>query len=389
MLESAVDKASAARELKKRNLTVISIALEPEKKLSELGKTGAGAGKVNSMELVIFARQLATLIGAGVSLVMALAILADQIENGYFKKVVLGIKGDIEAGNSLHASFVKYLDVFPSVFVNMIKAGEKSGSLGGTLESVANDLEKIEAIRRKFISGLTYPIIVVGVAVLINIFLILKVVPVFKGIFSSMGGELPLPTAILVGLSDYSIKLFPFLAAGAVLLVFGIIKYIATERGRLQFDGLKLELPVFGPLVKKMVIAKFSRTLATLVKSGVSILEALEISGQVAGNKVIKGAVEQVKISLRSGENISGPMEETGKFPIFVVKMIAVGEQTAELEKMLTKISEYYESQVDEALSGLASMIEPIIIIFVGISVGYGVISMFLPIFKLTQMIGH
>lgn len=380
------DSWFVARELKKRALTVISVV--EEKAATEAARV-RGRARVKPMDLVIFSRQLATLIDSGISLVMGLTILQEQVENVYLKKIVANIKSDIEAGNSLSSSFAKYPEAFPEIFTNMTKAGESSGSLNEILERVADYLERTENIRRKLKSALTYPLLIVGMAVIVVAFLMLKVVPTFKNIFASLGGSLPLPTLILIKISNLSLRLFPIIVLLIIFAYIGFIRYISTEQGRLRFDQFKLKLPVFGATFRNVAISKFTRTLATLVKSGVSILEAFEISGKVSGNKVIEQATNQIRVNLQSGESISDPMAETGKFPIFVVKMIAVGEQTGELEKMLSKVSDYYEEQINETLAGLTSMLEPFIIVFLGVVIGYIVLAMFMPIFKLSQAISH
>lgn len=378
------DKASVVKELKSRNLTVIDVSsADKQKKAGEKLR-----GKIKQIDLVVFSRQLATLVDSGVSLVVGLNILYVQTENPYFKKIISQIKNDIEGGSGLYNSFSKYPDVFPGIFINMIKAGENSGSLNEILEKVADYLERTETLRRKIKSSLTYPKLIVGVAILILTFLMVKVVPTFKGIFMNLGGSLPLPTQVLIFISDNMVRLLPVIVVLAILIWVAFTRYINTEKGKIQFDIFKLKLPAFGPLISKIAISRFTRTLATLVRSGVGILEAFEIAGKVSGNKVIEIATEQIKINMRAGETISGPMEETGKFPPFVVKMISVGEQTGELEKMLIKISDYYEQQVTDALSELTSLIEPIIISFLGVTIGFIVLAIFMPIFKLTQIIG-
>jgi len=383
------DESFVVKELKKRGFTPIEISLEKEQAKAAAAVVSSGMkGKVKSMDLVVFSRQLATLIDAGISLVMSLNILYDQVENPFLKKIISNIKNDIESGNSLSAAFFKYQNVFPSLFSNMIRAGESSGSLNEILDRVADYLERIENLKRKITSSLMYPVVIVGMAILINAFLILKVVPTFKGIFESLGGQLPGPTQFLINLSNFSLRFFPFIVIFLVIATVSVLRYINTEGGRYKFDNLKLNLPLFGPLIKKVCISKLTRTLSTLIRSGVSILEAFEISGRVVGNRVIEQACEQVRLRLRAGENIAEPMEETGKFPPFVVKMIAVGEQTGELEKMLGKVSDYYDSQVNDSLSGITSIIEPLIIAFLGVTIGFVVLAMFLPIFKLSQMIG-
>jgi type IV pilus assembly protein PilC len=382
---TAPDKTAVVKELKKRSLTIIDIVQEGhEKKLSVIH----AKGRIRPMDLVVFSRQLATLIDSGVSLIVGLNIIYAQTENPYFKKVISQIKNDIEGGNGLSFSFSKYPHVFPVIFVNMIRAGESSGSLNEILERVSDYFERTENLRRKIKASLTYPVLIVGMAVVILTFLMVKVVPTFKNIFISLGGSLPLPTQILITASDASVRFFPYIVVSLIIISLGLTRYIHTESGRLRYDAFRLKLPVFGLLVSKIAISRFARTLATLVKSGVSILEAFDISGKVSGNKVIEIATEQIRINMRAGETISGPMEETGKFPPFVVKMISVGEQTGELEKMLTKVADYYEDQVNDALTEMTSLIEPVIISFLGVTIGFVVVAMFLPIFKLTQLIG-
>ena len=382
----AKEMALVEKSLKKKNLVIISITEEKEEKKSRVVR---GAARIKPMDLVIFSRQLATLIDSGISLVMGLTILQEQIENVYLRRIVTELKGDIEGGNSLSSSFAKHPNVFPAIFSNMIKAGESSGSLNEILERVADYLERTEGVKHKLKSALTYPALIIGMAIIIVGFLILKVVPAFKNIFESLGGSLPLPTLFLIQFSNLSIRLFPLIVIASIIIVAAFKRYVSTETGRLRFDQFKLKIPIFGPVLRNMAISKFTRTLATLVKSGVSILEAFEIAGKVAGNKIIEQATYQIRVDLQAGESISEPMAQTGKFPVFVVKMIAVGEQTGELEKMLSKVSDYYEEQINEALNSLTAMLEPVIILFLGSVIGFIVLAMFLPIFKLTQTIAH
>ena len=384
----ARDTVSVARELKRRNLTIISIIEEKGKKSVNLTIAG-GRKKVKSIDLVVFSRQLATLIDAGVSLVVGLNILYEQVEDKYLKQVIWSLKSDIEAGNSLSDSFARYPLAFPPIFANMVKAGESSGSLSEVLERIADYMERTENLKRKIKSAMTYPIIVISMSIIIITFLILKVVPAFKGIFATLGGSLPIPTKILIMVSDSGVRFFPIIIGGLIFSYIVFIRYIHTDKGGMQFDQFKLKLPVFGPLMNKVAISRFTSTFAILVKSGVDILEIFDIIGRVSGNMVIEQAAQQIKINLQAGESISTPMEETGRFPPFVSKMIAVGEQTGELEKMLTKISDYYEAQINESLAGLTAMIEPLIISFLGVTVGFILVAMFFPIFKVTQMMGR
>lgn len=382
----AKDSFVVIRELKNKNLTIISVV---EKKEEKKAAVKSGKRRVKSMELVIFSRQLATLIDSGISLVSGLTILYDQVENPYLKKVVFNIKSDIEAGNSLSLSFAKYPEAFPEIFMNMIRAGESSGSLNIILERVAEYLERTENIMRKLKSAFTYPVLVMGMAVIIVTFLVIKVVPTFKNIFENIGGGLPLPTLILIKISDFSVRFFPFIVFAAIAGYIMFDRYIHTKQGRIKFDQFKFSLPVLGAIFNNVAVSKFTRTLAILAKSGVNILEAFEIAGKVSGNKVIELAIDQVRADLQAGENIAEPMAKTGKFSVFVVKMVAVGEQTGELEKMLSKVSDYYEEQINETLANLNSMLEPIIIVFLGVVIGFIVLAMFLPIFKLSQAIGQ
>ncbi|MCM8758138.1 MAG: type II secretion system F family protein [Candidatus Omnitrophica bacterium] len=382
ILESPSD-SEAINELHRRDLIVISLKLE--RKISKTIREK----KIKLDELVIFSRQLATLIGAGIPLVQALNILEEQIENKYLAKVISILRQDIETGISLPDALSRHPDVFNELFINMAKAGEASGMLDEILERLATYLEKTASLIRKIRAGLIYPIAVVIMAILITTVLLVKVVPTFKGIFEMLGGKLPLPTLILITISDYLRRFFFYFIFILIVGVAIFRRYINTPQGRYKFDKKKLDLPILGILFRKVAIAKFSRTLSTLVKSGVNILNALEIVGKTSGNKVIEEAVDKARQAIREGETISKPLSESGVFPPMVTRMISVGEKTGQLEEMLIKIADFYEEQVDSAVSGLVSMIEPLIIVFLGIVIGGIVISLFMPIFKITELIAH
>lgn len=369
--------------LRKQNLTIISI-----KEIKGIKKRGGLGGKINPDDLVIFSRQLATMVDSGIPLVQALDILGEQMEEKGLREIVNKVRDDVETGSSLSEALSKHPKAFSELFINMVMAGEKSGMLDDILDKLASYSEKMNALRRKVKSSLVYPTMVVSMAGLITLVLILKVIPTFKGIFATLGGELPLPTRILIGFSDWSRRFFPYIVVASVLALAGLKRYTNTEKGRLQFDQILLKLPVFGTLFRKVAVAKFSRTLSTLVRSGVPILDSLDIVGKTAGNKVIEAATVKVRLSIREGENIASPLAKSGVFPPMVVRMIAVGEQTGELEKMLGKIADFYDEQVDSAVSGLTSMVEPLIIAFLGIVIGSIVIAMFMPIFKLSELVG-
>ncbi len=380
-------ESEAADALHKKELTIISI----EQAKDKASKAGVKVKdqKVKLDDLVIFTRQLATMIDSGIPLVHALGILSEQVENPVLKGVVVSVRQDIEAGMSFCDALAKHPKVFSDLFINMARAGESSGMLDDILDRLASYLEKSAALSRKISSSLVYPAVVVSMAFIITAVLLLKVVPTFKGIFDVLGGQLPIPTQILIFMSDVFRKYFLFLVIFMAGLVFLFRKYIATERGRYNFDSAQLKAPVLGELFRKLSVAKFSRTFSTLVKSGVSVLNALDIVSKTSGNKVVEEAVVSCSKAVRDGESIAAPLLRSGVFPPMVCRMISVGEQTGKLENMLTKIADFYDEQVDSATSALTSMIEPLVIAFLGIVVGGIVISLFLPVFKISQLIAQ
>ncbi|MFH0791449.1 MAG: type II secretion system F family protein [Candidatus Omnitrophota bacterium] len=367
--------------LHKQDLTVISIKLSKNKFI----KTKAVQVKLD--DLVIFSRQLATMIEAGISLVQCLGILSEQIENKGLKSVVTIIRQDIEGGMSFCDALAKHPGVFSELFVSMTKAGETSGMLDEVLDRLAGYLEKSAALNRKIRSSLVYPAVVVTIAVAITFFLLIKVVPTFKNIFETLGGKLPTPTLILIGISNLVKKWF--LVFIIVLIVFAVIlkKYINTKKGRYRFDKFKLNVIILGELFRKVALAKFARTFSTLIKSGVSVLSSLEIVATTSGNKVIEETIMKCRESVREGETMYQPLSRGKVFPPMVTRMISVGEQTGQLEKMLSKIADFYDEQVDSAVAGLTSLIEPMVIVFLGFVVGGIVVALFLPIFKITELI--
>jgi type IV pilus assembly protein PilC len=377
------DRALLIDALRKKGLVIISIDQTAKR------RPMSSAGRVKLEEIVIFSRQLATMVDSGIPLVQALDILCEQIEKPVFKNILSKVKDDIETGSSLSDALARHPSVFSTLYINMVKAGESSGALDDILDRLAAYLEKANTLQRKVKSSLIYPAVVITMAVLITLVMLLKVIPTFKGIFSMLGGTLPLPTRILILISDTIRQMFLFVVIGVGAVVFGLRSYVRTPQGKENFDRLLLAMPVLGPLFRKVAVAKFTRTFATLVKSGVPILVSLEIVAKTAGNAVIEKAVESVRNGIKEGENIADPLAKSKAFPPMVVRMIKVGEQTGELEKMLTKIADFYEDQVDSAVSGLTSLIEPLIIAFLGIVIGGIVIAMFLPVFKLTEIIAH
>ena len=371
----------AVELLHKKELIVVSIK-QTQKKVSK-----AKGGGIKLDDIVIFSRQLATTIDAGIPLVQSLGILGEQIENKGLKSVVLVVRQDIEGGMSFCDALAKHPNVFSELFVNMSRAGEASGTLDDVLDRLASYLEKTAALSRKVKSSLVYPEVVISMAMVITTVLLVKVVPTFKGIFEMLGGKLPLPTQILLDISDAVRKFFVLFVISLGVFAFLVKKYISTEKGRFKFDSLKLKIPVVGELFCKVAVAKFTRTFSTLVKSGVSIMNALDIVARTAGNKLVEKTVLDCRESVRNGEPISMPLSKSRVFPPMVCRMIGVGEQTGQLEKMLSKIADFYDEQIDAAVSAMTSMIEPLVIGLLGIIIGGIVIALFLPIFKISELI--
>jgi len=380
----AANENEIVQLLHKKELTVVSIKSVKKKLVSK-----RRGGKVKLDDLVVFSRQLATLIDSGIPLVGALGILIEQVESPYLKGVVSGVRRDVESGLSFCESLARYPKVFSTFFINMVRAGETSGMLDEVLERIAAYLEKTAALTRKVKSSLVYPAVVITMAILITAVLLLKVVPTFKGIFDMLGGILPLPTRLLIAVSNLLRRMFIFILIVLAGGVFIFRRYINSEKGRYNFDKTMLRLPVLGVLLRKVAVAKFSRTLSTLVKSGVSILDALNIVAKTSGNKIVEEAVNNSLHSVREGEPIAQPLARSGVFPPMVTAMIGVGEQTGKLEAMLIKIADFYDEQVDAAVAGLTSMIEPLVIAFLGIVIGGIVIALFLPILQISQLISH
>jgi len=315
--------------------------------------------------------------------------LAQQTNNPSFKKVLSSVVKDLKEGMSLADSLSKHPHVFSELYVSMVEAAETSGSLPQILDRLSIYLEKMNALRKKIYSSLAYPVVVVTMAIAITSFLIFKVVPTFKEIYATLGGTLPLPTRILIGFADFLKHNIIFILIILGVLFFGLKRYINTPQGKKRYHRFLLNLPVVGEIIRKVAIAKFSRTFATLMKSGVPITNSLEIVGKTSGNKIIEEAVVKAKKLVQEGVPISKPLEESKVFPPMVIKMISVGEKSGKLEEMLSKIAQFYEEESDSAIAGLSSLIEPLIIAFLGIVIGAIVIALFLPIIKVSQLIAH
>ena len=364
------------------------IILSLKETKAEAKKT-AKRGKVKIDELVIFSRQLTTLIESGIPIVGALDILREQTQNLYFKGVLAAILKDLKEGSSFARSITKYPKIFPEIYVSMVEAAETSGSLPQILDRLSVYLEKTSALRKKVISSLIYPGIIFTMAILATSFLVFKIVPTFAELYKSLGAQLPFITQILVGFAQGVKKNIIFVLVILTVVILVLKKYISTPKGKKQYDMLLLKIPVIGDVVKKVSIAQFARTFATLVRSGVAIVRSLEIVGKTSGNKIIEEAVTKAQISIQEGVPLSHPLEESGIFPPMVVKMIAVGERTGKLEHMLNKIAQFYEEQTEAAIAALTSVLEPILIVFLGVVVGFIVIALFLPIFNISQALLH
>jgi type IV pilus assembly protein PilC len=342
-------------------------------------------GKVKKKSVAIFTRQLATMIDAGLPLVQSLDILAQQEESETFQGIIKTVKNEVEAGATLAAALQKHPRIFDNMYVNLVVAAEEAGTLDVILNRLATHIEKMEALKKKIRAALVYPAMIVFVAIIVTVVLMVFVVPVFEKLFAGIGQTLPLPTRIVIGISKIFKGYLPIVIAIVVVMVFALRKYYKTENGQRGIDGLMLKVPIFGELIRKVSVSRFARTLATLVTSGVPILESLNIVAGASGNKVVEEAILKGRTSISEGQTISQPLADSGVFPMMVTQMISVGETTGSLELMLTKIADFYDDEVDAAVATLSSMLEPVLMIFLGVVVGGLVISMYLPIFKMAS----
>lgn len=383
----ADDEGKVIDELRKRNLTIISIDMVKEAAGGGAKKFSFGGAKVKEDDLVIFSRQLSTMIDSGIPILQALDALQEQITHPAFKAIIVSVRDDIQMGGSLSASFAKHPGAFDTLFINMVRVGETGGVLSQILDRIAGYLEKSLRLKRKVQSAMIYPAVVVTMAVLITVLLLVKVVPTFAGIYTSFNHELPAMTQLLINMSNVLKNNLLGLIAVLVIIGFALNRLYKTDKGRLYIDSFVLKMPIFGDIIRKVAIARFSRTLSILLQTGVPILESFDIVGKASGNRVIEGVIETVKENVREGESIAAPLTKSGVFPPMVTRMISIGEKSGQLEKMLTKIAEFYDDQVDTAVNGLTSIIEPLIIGVLGIVVGFIVIALFMPIISITTII--
>jgi type IV pilus assembly protein PilC len=380
-IAETMDAAVAA--LRREQILVTQINPVKEKAAKAAGQKKGRAKGVNAKNLAVFTRQFSVMIDAGLPLVQCLEILGSQEEDKNFSATILATRADVEGGASLADAMKKHPKTFDPLFTNMIAAGEAGGILDTILKRLATYIEKAVKLKGQVKSAMVYPVAVIVIAAVVVGVILWKVIPTFANLFAGLGAELPLPTRVVIALSNNLVRFGPFVIVGIVAAGFGFKQYYGTPGGRMVIDRIVLKLPVLGILMRKIAVARFCRTLSTLLASGVSILEALEITARTAGNAVVEVAILTTRKSIEGGETIAGPLRETAVFPPMVVQMIGVGEATGALDTMLAKIADFYEEEVDVAVAGLLTLLEPMMIAVLGGIVGGIVISMYMPIFSL------
>ena len=381
--ERIADSADAAVAALRREQVLVTRIAPTRDKAAPGAKKGKLGKKVNSKNIAVFVRQFSVMIDAGLPLVQCLEILGNQEEDKNFAETILATRSDVESGASLADAMKKHPKVFDPLFTNMIAAGEAGGILDTILKRLATYIEKAVKLKSQVKSAMIYPIAVIVIAVLVVGVILWKVIPTFASLFAGLGATLPLPTRIVIALSNFLVNFMPFIIVAIAAISYAFRSYYATTAGKYQIDGITLKLPVLGLLMRKIAVARFCRTLATLLSSGVPILDGLDITARTSGNSVVEEAILVTRKSIERGETISAPLKETGVFPPMVTQMIAVGETTGALDTMLSKIADFYEEEVDTAVAGLLTLLEPIMIAFLGGVVGGIVIAMYLPIFDL------
>ena len=372
---------AAVSTLRREQIMVTKInPVKEAAKAKAKGKLGKG---VKAKSLAVFTRQFSVMIDAGLPLVQCLEILGTQQEDPSFAAVILATRGDVESGMSLADAMKRHPKTFDALFSNMIAAGEAGGILDTILKRLATYIEKAAKLKDQVKSAMIYPVAIIVIAAVVVGVILWKVIPTFANLFAGLGAQLPLPTRVVIGLSNNLVRFGPFLIVGLVAASFGFKAYYGTTRGRYVVDGIVLKLPILGMLMRKIAVARFCRTLATLLASGVSILEALDITARTAGNAIVEEGILKTRASIERGETIAQPLKETNVFPPMVVQMISVGEATGALDTMLGKIADFYEEEVDVAVAGLLTLMEPVMIAVLGGVVGGIVIAMYMPIFDL------
>ena len=381
----AADEVTVRNLLRRQGFKSIEVKKKPKDLVEYLPFL---KGKIKEKNVVVFCRIFSTMINAGLPLIQCLDLLAQQEQNKAFSKIIRSIKEDIEGGTSLTNALKKYPKIFDELFVNLIAAGDAGGILDVILERLSSYMEKAMKLKSRVKGAMTYPAAVLVISISVVALLLLKVIPVFKKMFESMGGQLPGPTQFLITTSEFTQHYFLYIIVVIVVISMAFARFYKTDKGRWIVDSLVLKTPIFGELLKKVAVAKFSRTLSTMMSSGVPILEGLAIVSKTSGNVVVENALLKTRQSISEGRSIAEPLEETGIFPPMVVQMISVGEATGALDSMLNKIAIFYDDEVDVAVDAMTALLEPIMMVFLGGVVGGMIIAMYLPIFKLASVVG-
>lgn len=382
----APDAASVEAQLKKAGLQ--NIVVKDQSKGVQFKLPKFGGGGIDTKDLVIFTRQFATMIDSGLPLVQCLDILSSQQEKPAFKEILLRVKESVESGSTFADALAKHPKAFDQLFVNLVAAGEIGGILDTILNRLAAYIEKAMKLKKQIKGAMVYPTTIMSIAVIVVGVILVFVIPTFAKMFADFGGELPAPTKFVIGLSNFLLKYIIVIIIGCFAIAAAIKKYYATPGGRKKMDAMFLKAPIAGPLIRKVAVAKFTRTLGTMVSSGVPIMDGLEIVAKTAGNKIVEEAIYGVRQAISEGKTMAEPLQSCGIFPPMVVQMIAVGEATGAMDAMLTKIADFYDDEVDDAVSAMTAMMEPLLMVFLGTTVGGLVVAMYLPIFKLAGAVG-
>uniref|UniRef100_C6E5S9 Type II secretion system protein n=1 Tax=Geobacter sp. (strain M21) TaxID=443144 RepID=C6E5S9_GEOSM len=384
----AGNAAQVESQLKRYGFSSITVKEQGKGFSMQLKLPGTGAKKIETKDLVVFTRQFATMIDSGLPLVQCLDILSGQQENKTFKEILVKVKESVESGSTFADALARHPKAFDQLYVNLVAAGEVGGILDTILARLAAYIEKAMKLKKQVKGAMVYPITIMSIAVIVVGVILVFVIPTFAKMFADFGGELPMPTKIVIAMSDFLTKYLVVIIAILFGIKWAIGKYYQTPGGRKNIDRLALRTPIAGPLIRKVSVAKFTRTLGTMISSGVPIMDGLEIVAKTAGNKIVEEAIYKVRQSISEGKTIAEPLAESGVFPPMVVQMISVGEATGAMDAMLNKIADFYDDEVDDAVGAMTSMMEPLLMVFLGTTVGGLVIAMYLPIFKLAGAVG-
>jgi type IV pilus assembly protein PilC len=379
----AEDRISAVAQLRLKGIVATAVQ---ERRAKAAGAGPRFGGRVKDRDLAIYTRQFSTMIDAGLPIVQCLNILAEQSESKTLRSVTSRIARDVEGGATLADAFVKHPKTFDDLFTNMVQVGESGGVLDVVLRRLSGYIEKAASLKRKVKGAMVYPLTIIGVAFLVIVFMMIFVIPTFAQMFKSMGADLPLPTKVVMWLSTFTQRYILFIVIAIAALIFALRRYYATDQGSMVIDTFLLKVPILGMLIRKVAVARFTRTLGTLISSGVPILEGLRITARSAQNRVVEKAVMQARAAVTAGRTLAEPLGTSPVFPPMVIHMISVGESTGALDQMLGKIADFYDDEVDTAVTTLTSLLEPLMIVFLGVIVGGLVVAMYLPIFRLVTL---